>query len=304
MYTPVQRARAVYSRSSLAKCVSAFSRKTATHRMSSNEQNNGYGSGSPSGTSGSDEKGTVRVRALAAKSEMMARRGAGGTRTKRYTDELGEHWVKQFNQFKQKVADPDSTTHTPYTGHSSGFRDANVELPPPPIDAALPTNSFESQMTQMSEHGKIAGSEIQHERHHCRGTGSSGSSLPSDLLRQVEANGSNASGNADPEYRSVAATPDRKRQMASSNVQLVPSDTGNATYEPPAQPSESRMQNQENAEAAKLLQQRSLGKPLVPPPTEMRPTELFVFPRGPHSMRVALTTPAAATDAVQLGSRD
>ncbi len=83
----------------------------------------------------------MRGGALAAKSEMMSRRGAGGARTKRYTDELGEHWEKQFTQ---KAADPNSTA---YTGHSSGFRDANVEVPPPPIDAAPPASgAFESQL--------------------------------------------------------------------------------------------------------------------------------------------------------------
>ena len=35
----------------------------------------------------------------------------------RYTDELGDHWQKQFTE---KAADP---TAVAYTGHSSGFRD-------------------------------------------------------------------------------------------------------------------------------------------------------------------------------------
>ncbi len=282
-------------------CGSASNR--TKRRMSDNEKN-AYGRDLPSAKSGSDEGGTVRGGARAAKSATTARRGAGGTRTKRYTDELGEHWVKQFNQFKQKATDPNSTTYTPYTGHSSGFRDANVELPPPPIDAAPPTDSFESQITQMLEQREIEGSEAQHQRHHYRGSRSSETSRPSDLLQQAEISGSNASRNADPEHRSVAATPDSKRQMASSSEQLAPSDAGSASCEPAAHPSGSRVQNQENAEAAKLLQQRSLGEPLVNLPTEMRPTELYMFPRGPHSMRLALTTPAAPTNAIQLGSQD
>lgn len=95
----------------------------------------------PSSTApmGSDETGAVRGGALAEKSVTMARRGAGA-HTKRYTDELGEHWQKQFTE---KAADPNSTA---YLGHSSGFRDASMELPPPPIDAAPPTGAFESQL--------------------------------------------------------------------------------------------------------------------------------------------------------------
>ena len=91
--------------------------------------------------SGDDDGDAVSGGALAAKRETMARRGAGGARTKRYTDELGEHWEKQFTQ---KAADPNSTA---YTGHSSGFSDANAELAPPPIDAAPPASgAFESQL--------------------------------------------------------------------------------------------------------------------------------------------------------------
>ena len=81
--------------------------------------------------SAEDEGGAVRGGALAAKSEGMARRGAG-PRTKRFTDELADHWQQQFTE---KAADPNATA---YTGHSSGFRDSSVELPPPPIDAAPP----------------------------------------------------------------------------------------------------------------------------------------------------------------------
>ena len=102
----------------------------------------------PSSTAamGSDEGGAVRGGALAAKSETMARRGSGA-HTKRYTDELGEHWQKQFTE---KAANPNSTA---YIGHSSGFRDANVELPPPPIDAAPPTGAFESQLPRHRQAG-------------------------------------------------------------------------------------------------------------------------------------------------------
>ena len=63
-------------------------------------------------------------------------------------------------------------------------------------------------------------------------------------------------------------------------------------------------QSEHKAEAAKPLHQRLLGGALVAAPTEMRPTELYIFPRGPHSMRLALTTHATATDAVRLGSKD
>ena len=63
---------------------------------------------------------------------------------------------------------------------------------------------------------------------------------------------------------------------------------------------------QDGAEAAKLLQhQRLLGAPLVTPLAEIRPTELFIFPRGPHRMCPALATNnATATETVGVGSKD
>ena len=67
------------------------------------------------------------------------RGGGGGGPQKRYTDELGDHWQKQFTE---KAADPSATA---YTGHSSGFRD-NASVAPPPMDAAPPTHAFESQL--------------------------------------------------------------------------------------------------------------------------------------------------------------
>jgi hypothetical protein len=243
---------------------------------------------STAATSIDDEQGAVRGEVLGRKSEMMRRRGAGSARTKRYTDELGEHWVKQFKQFSQKNADPNSTVSA-YTGHSSGFSDAGVQLPPPPIDAAPPT-----QVTQISsDQAHIKDRVAQHQRPRYSGGGSSEASHPRNLQRdtnleqekrrQAETRSSNASSNAAAEHRSV---------------------TGSAGFEPAAHPRGSSGQVQHKAEAAKPLHQRLLGGALVAAPTEMRPTELYIFPRGPHSMRLALTTHATATDAVRLGSKD
>lgn len=229
----------------------------------------------------------------------MRRRGAGGARTKRYTDELGEYWVKQFKQFSQKNADPNSSISA-YTSHSSGFRDANVELPPPPIDAAPPTTGVsESRPTEISlDEGQIKTRVAQHQHRHYSGRDSSCSSslLRNACLeqqdRQAKTSGSNASGHADAVHCSVAA-PGCKGQM------FAPSGTESVSFQPEPQ---SNLRNPPKAEAAKPLQ--LLGGALVPIPTEMRPTELFIFPRGPHSMRTALTTNATATHAVQLGPKN
>ena len=228
---------------------------------------------------------------------MMAHRGASGARTKRYTDELGEHWVKQFKQFAGAGA---NTSSTSYTGHSSGFRDSSVELPPPPVDASPP-----QAVTQMSEAS----------RYEVKVRGSPETSHPSDLLHdprlqqqklRAEIIGSNSPRHAAHEHRSVAATPDCHGQVASSSEKLEPSETANDNDEPAPQRRGSSVQIQDGPDAAKLLQhQRLLGAPLVPPLTEMKPTELFIFPRGPHCMRPALATPnVTATATVEVGSTD
>lgn len=201
---------------------------------------------------------------------MKVHTSAGSERKKRFTDELGEHWQKQFNAF----SGPKST---PYTSHSSGFRDASVELPPPPTDAAPPSGAFESEPPR---HRQVA-------------------TQPSER-RQAGLSGSNSCAVSD---TPIAAKTKCKEQMASWREQLAPSGTGRGVAEPAAQPSRSSAKNQDRAEAAEMLQhQRSLGDPLVSLPTEMKPTELFVFPRGPHCMRPALATHATAGDAAHRSS--
>ena len=195
---------------------------------------------------------------MAAKSEMTAHRGAAaGARTKRYTDELGEYWVKQFKQFGGGGAN----ASTSYTGHSSGFRDASVQLPPPPVDAAPP------QAVSQASEGLRCESKVR---------GSSEASRPSDLphdtclqqqqhWKQAEISGSNSRGHAAPEHRSVAATPDGKGQAASCSSEQLAPDSANGNNEPAPQQRGSNV-IQDGAEAAKLLQhQRLLGAPLVTP---------------------------------------
>jgi hypothetical protein len=105
--------------------------------MSAADKKNDDASGPPTGPTSTDDASTAVAGGAMAKNTQMASRRGGPQ--KRYTDELGDHWQKQFTQ---NAADPNATA---YTAHSSGFSDG-AEVAPPPIDAAPPVGAFESQL--------------------------------------------------------------------------------------------------------------------------------------------------------------